>query len=145
MKWAADMVMLYSIEGIIAATLTGKLPSDDDDDGILDDLGEWMLKDTLGQLFGSLPGGGVMVSKLRGYDAGGVLANAWGAYGDVIEQTKQGELDRAAVKSVVTAAGVTLGLPSSQINKTIEAIAARADGKDVSPLEYLTGPKKEKR
>ncbi|MGD4429403.1 hypothetical protein QT726_22795, partial [Xanthomonas citri pv. citri] len=75
-------------------------------------------------------------------------AGAWRAYAELLEKVTPGEdgevdLDKGVAKAAVSAAGVTLGLPSTQINKTIDAIAARADGRDVSPYEYLTGPKKE--
>lgn len=149
MKWAANMVMLFSIEGLITAALTGKLPDDDDEDGRLDDTAEFAAKDFLASVFGSLPGGGVLVSQFRGYDSSGVVAGAWRSYAELIEKIgpdKDGnvDLDKAVVKAAVSAAGVTLGIPSLQINKTIDAIEAQANGRDVSPYEYLTGPKKEK-
>lgn len=148
MKWAADMVMLFSVEGLLTAALTAKLPNDDDDDGLWDDLGEWAIKDALATFFGVIPGGGVLVDQFRGYDSSGVVAGAWRAYAELLEKLTPGEdgevnLDKGVAKAAVSAAGVTLGLPSTQINKTIDAIAARADGRDVSPYEYLTGPKKE--
>lgn len=148
MKWAADMVMLFSVEGLLTAALTAKLPKDDDDDGLWDDLGEWALKDALSTFFGAIPGGGVLVDQFRGYDSSGVVAGAWRSYAELVEKLTPGEdgavnLDKGVAKAAATAAGVTLGLPSTQINKTIDAIAARADGRDVSPYEYLTGPKKE--
>lgn len=148
MKWAADMVMLFSVEGLLTAALTAKLPKDDEDDGLWDDLGEWAIKDTLSTFFGVIPGGGVLVDQFRGYDSSGVVAGAWKAYAELLEQLTPGEdgqvdLDKGVVKAAVSVAGVTLGLPSLQINKTIDAIEARADGRDVSPYEYLTGPKKE--
>lgn len=148
MKWAADMVMLFSIEGLLTAALTAKLPKDDEDDGLLDDLGEWAIKDALATFFGVIPGGGVLVDQFRGYDSSGVVAGAWKSYADLLERVTPGEdgevdMDKGVVKAAVTAGGVTLGIPSTQINKTIDAIEARADGRDVSPYEYLTGPKKE--
>lgn len=148
MKWAADMVMLFSVEGLLTAALTAKLPKDDEDDGLLDDLGEFAIKDALATFFGVIPGGGVLVDQFRGYDSSGVVAGAWRAYAELVEKLTPGEdgqvsLDKGVTKAAVSAAGVTLGLPSTQVNKTIDAIAARSDGRDVSPYEYLTGPKKE--
>lgn len=148
MKWAADMVMLFSIEGLLTAALTAKLPKDDEDDGLWDDLGEWAIKDALATFFGVIPGGGVLVDQFRGYDSSGVVAGAWKAYADLLERVTPGkdgevDMDKGVVKAAVTAGGVTLGIPSTQINKTIDAIEARSDGRDVSPYEYLTGPKKE--
>jgi biotin operon repressor len=39
--------------------------------------------------------------------------------------------------------GAFLGIPSAQINKTIDALARRQDGYDVAPYEYITGPAKD--
>lgn len=143
-KWAMDMIMLFSIEGIITAAITGKLPKEDeDDDGLVDEMAEWILKDTMASFFGSLPGGSVFVSQARGYDTSGVVATAFKTIFDLKEQAAQGEMDRGVIKAAVNVTGILFGIPSSQINKAVDALAARADGRDVSPYEYLTGPSKE--
>lgn len=141
-RWAANMVMLFAVEALVVAAIRGKLPDDDDDDGLADEYGLLLAKETAGNLFGSIPGGGVMVSELRGYDSKGVMASAWEEVGKLTTQIQQGEADRGLVRAAVTTAGVTMGLPSAQINKTIDAVTASANGEDVSPYEYLTGPDK---
>lgn len=149
LKWMADMAMLFTVEGLIVNAIRGGLPDDDDDDGSrIDDMAEFVLVDTLSTFFGTIPGLSTMVSEFRGYDSGGVLASAWAAYAGLAKQLTPNadgevEMDKAVVKAAVKTAGVTFGVPSSQANKTIDAIAADADGRDVSPYEYLTGPKKE--
>ena len=149
LKWMADMAILFTVEGLIVNAIRGGLPDDDDDDGSrIDDMAEFVLVDTLSTFFGTIPGLSTMVSEFRGYDSGGVLASAWAAYAGLAKQLTPNadgevEMDKAVVKAAVKTAGVTFGVPSSQANKTIDAIAADADGRDVSPYEYLTGPKKE--
>jgi hypothetical protein len=149
LKWMSDLVLLFTVEGLLVNAIRGGLPGDDDDDGsIIDDMAEFIVVDTLSTFFGTVPGLSTMVSEFRGYDSGGVMANAWAAYAGLAKQLQPNsdgevEMDKAVVKSAVKAAGVTFGVPSSQANKTIDAIAAGADGRDVSPYEYLTGPKKE--
>src|SRR3546814_4192980 len=60
------------------------------------------------------------------------------------DQAQQGELDKAAVKSVLTVAGYATGIPAAQIKKTLDAIEAARDGEDVSVLDYLTGPPRDR-
>lgn len=45
-------------------------------------------------------------------------------------------------RSYVNLTGFLLGVPSSQVNKTLDAIEASNEGKEVSPYEYLAGPKR---
>ncbi len=54
-------------------------------------------------------------------------------------RTKRGDIDKAAVKSIVILTSFAAGIPSSQANKSIEAITQAQDGQDVMPWEY--GPK----
>lgn len=145
-RWAMDMVMLFSIEGIITALIQGKLPGggdDEDGDGMLDEWLKFLAGDATQSIVGVIPGGGSVVSSIKGFDTGGVLSSAWKAYGELASQVADGEMDKGLVRAAIGTAGVTLGIPSLQIQKTVDAIAARADGHDVSPYEYLTGPTKE--
>ena len=142
MKWAGDMANLLVIESIIVAIIRGSLPGDEDDDGAADDWLAFMASEAGGAFFGGIAGLGGLVSELRGYDAKGVVATAYSDFGALLEQTQQGKLDKALVKASVRVAGDATGIPSGQINKTIDAIAAEQDGKDVSILDYLRGPPK---
>lgn len=83
------------------------------------------------------------MSELRGCDSKSVVADTWESVGRALKQVGQGELDSGFIKAHVSVAGFAFGIPSPQINKTIDAIAAAQGGKDVSPLEYLTGSVKE--
>jgi hypothetical protein len=143
-SWAADMVSLFTVEALLTTIIRGQWPDDDDDDGTVVD--DWLAEagvETLGSLAGGVPGLAQLFTELRGYDAKSILGRAWQAVGRANEQLWQGELDKAAVKSAVNLGGAFFGLPSAQINKTIDAIARRRDGYDVAPYEYLTGPAKD--
>ncbi|PJK03983.1 hypothetical protein CO612_07690 [Lysobacteraceae bacterium NML71-0210] len=145
MQYSMDMLLLFAVEGIVMAALMGKLPSDeDDDDGLLDDWAKFVFSDAGGQLLGGIPGLGALVRAAKGFDSQGVVASMWESAADTGKQIGQGEADKALAKSVVKMAGFWTGIPSSQINKTIDAIAAEADGKDVSPFDYIRGVPKEK-
>jgi hypothetical protein len=143
-KWAGDMANLFVVEALIVAIIRGQMPGDDDEDGsTVDDWLAMAAKEGASNLFGGIPGISQAVSELRGYDAKGIVSSAWESVGKAIEQAKQGELDKAAVKSGVTLAGFATGLPSSQINKTIDAIAAKQDGQDLNAYDYIAGPPKD--
>jgi hypothetical protein len=138
------MVALFTVDAVLSSLVRNQWPHDDDDDGL--DVGDWLLfaaEETGLNVLGAFPGGSSLVSGMRGFDQQGVLSAAWSKVGRLATQVKQGEWDRALLKSSVVVAGAFTGLPSAQINKTIDAINARADGYDVSPYEYFTGPKKD--
>lgn len=70
----------------------------------------------------------------------GLLAELWHGVAEAKTQLQQGEADKAAVKAVVKVGGLTAGLPSTQVTKTIDAVQQAQDGDDVTPWEYLAGP-----
>ena len=143
MAWSMDMLSLFVVEGLVAAIIRGQWPEDERDDGFLDDLASMATEEGLSALMGGLPGLSIAASELRGYDSKGVLADAFEAVGRSWTEIGQGELDGAFWRSQVTLAGFAFGIPSSQLNKSLQAIEAAGEGDEVSPLEYLTGPAKE--
>jgi hypothetical protein len=154
-KIATNLMELFVIESIITAMIRGKLPEDEDDDGVSEEMTQFAFKEGFFGLLSGFPLLSTFGTELRGYDAKGVIANASQAVVTGINQTWQigkkayagedwqAELDKALLKSYVASAGVAAGVPSGQINKTIDAIAAKQDGKDVALSEYLTGPAKD--
>lgn len=54
-------------------------------------------------------------------------------------QVGQGEVDRALVRSAINVGGIALHLPSTQVNRTIDGIAALAEGKTENPLAVVGG------
>ena len=136
LKWGTHMFMLLVLENLITAALRGKLPNDEDDDGIADDLAVWTLKEGAFGLIGTIPGLNQLSANLRGYDGGGAIATMFSTIYDAYEQAGQGELDRAAVRVGIDLTGQATGIPSTQINKTIDLIQAERDGRDVSALNW---------
>jgi hypothetical protein len=140
LRWGANMMSLFVVEGMIAAAIKGQWPDDEDDDGFIDDLLLAMTKEGGFSLLGSFPGLNTLTSQLRGYDSGGVLGNTAKMTHDLVEQAQQGQMDRALRRQAVKVVGVGTGAPASQINKTWDAIDAARAGKDVAPQQYITGP-----
>jgi hypothetical protein len=143
-RWTSQMVALFTVDAVVSSLFRNQWPHDDDDDGL--DLGDWLLfaaEETGLNILGAFPGGSSAVSGMRGFDQQGVVSAAWSKVGKLATQVHQGEWDRALLKSSIITLGAFTGLPSAQINKTIDAINAHRDGYEVAPYEYLTGPKKD--
>lgn len=139
---AVAMTELFVVEAMILAAIRGQWPEDEDEDGIFDDLLKYAASEGALGLIGGIPGISQFGSEIRGYDAKGILGNLFEEVANVNTQIDQGEADKALLKSVVNVAGLTTGVPSGQINKTIDALAAAEDGEDVALYQYVTGPEK---
>lgn len=143
LKWATHLTLLLVFEQMVGAAIRGKLPDDEEEDGLADDLALWSLGEASLGLLGSIPGfGSVASTNLRGYGSGGALGELFDAFRKAVDQAGQGELDEAAVKATVRAVGQATGAPASQINATITTIQAARDGQDVNAYHYLVGPPK---
>lgn len=142
-KLAANLVLLFAVEGMLARVIRGQWPDDDDDDGSMAD--DWLAlaaSEGASNLFGGVPGLSQAVTELRGYTDRSLVSEAWHAAGQAMTQAEQGEADEGAAKAAVNLAGLSVGVPSSQINRTLSAIVAR-DEQDVTPWEYVNGPDRE--
>lgn len=141
LSWTLDMAFLFTVEAVIGAAIKGQLPGGDDDD----DEGwfSFLAKQTAFSLMSTIPGVRDVSGPLQGYDGGG-------AYGGITKEVaapiiefgksiKAGEVRRQFVKSVISATGLATGIPSTQINRALDAGWRQAEGDDVSPLEYLLG------
>lgn len=137
-SWLADMMILYTFEGIAAQMIrqgaSAIFDDDDDDDKALKVAG----KETLSAIGAGLPIISGLVSAAQGYrGGGGVFDIAKQTIGNFAEQSAQLEFDKAFVKSAIDMAGVFMRLPgATQINKTIEA--AHRDDSDLR--DYIMGP-----
>jgi hypothetical protein len=136
--WTTDMAMLFTLEAVLFAAMTGGLPGmgDDDDD---ESWAAFLAKETALSVAGTLPFVRDGASYAQGFNGGG-------AYGGMVEtmvkpfvQASQGEIDRAFVKSVVSVSGMFLNLPSTAINRGLDAGWRAIDGEEVAPSEFLLG------
>lgn len=142
MSWTIDMTFLFALEAVLYAAIKGRLPDEDDDDegdGTGDEWAAFLAKETALSFMSTIPFVRDVGSVLTGFGGGG-------AYGAITEelakpliQIGQGEVDKALVKSVISATGLFTGAPSGQINRAVDAGWRQAEGEDVSPAEYLLG------
>lgn len=149
--WTIDMVFLFTLEAVVMAAIRGQLPGgdDDDDNDKADGWGAFLAKQTGLSVLGTVPLVRDLTSALQGFDGGG-------AYGGVMGDTAKGVkgawniltspfandgdgIKRGDVKGVIAATGLATGLPATQVNRAVDALARQRDGEDVSPLEYILG------
>ena len=130
----SDMVLLFAVEGMASALLYGDWPEDEDEDGDVDVI-SWAATATVESIASGIP----MVREYSGakYGSGttpigALTVDMWKS----IEQLSQGELDEAAVKSVVKTTGTMFHLPASQFNRAVEA-AFKEDDTDLH--EWIMG------
>ncbi|MFT4197502.1 MAG: hypothetical protein QM601_06260 [Pseudoxanthomonas sp.] len=142
-RMATQLALLLVVEDMLGRLLRGQLPKDEENDGsVVDDWIKAAGSAALSNLFGAVPGLSQGVSEMRGYADRSVVADAWHSAAEAMTQAQQGKADKGALKASVKLAGFLTGLPSAQVNKTIDAVAASQDGREVSPYEYLEGPEK---
>lgn len=134
--WASDMGMLFLVEAVLYEAVHGRLPGDDDDD---ESWPVFLAKQTALSVMQTLPGLRDLASAAQGFNGGGAYGSVMDTLAKPVIQAGQGELDRAFVKSIVDVTGMTLMLPSVQVNRFIDATWRANDGEDVSPAEYMMG------
>jgi len=144
LSWSLDMVFLFSVEAVLTAAIKGQLPGGDDDD---ENWLAWLAKKTGLAVMSTIPGVRDAGSALEGFGSGGAYGSAVGdavkgAAGvvKVVGSAFTGEeVSKTDVKAIINATGLATGLPSTQINRAVDAAWRQSEGEDVSPLEYLIG------
>lgn len=137
-KGAVDMGLLFTVEAIAYHLIKGTLPGMDDDGTDDESWGTFLARETALSMMSTVPGVRDMGSSVSGFEAG--------AYGSVIStftrpmiQAAQGEADLSLFKALSNAVGVMTGLPSGQLNKTVDAWYRLENGDDIAPVEFLMG------
>ena len=139
--WSWDMITLYAVDALIAGLLTGQIPFDDDDD---ETVTHWLAVQTGSSVITGVPLLREFASEVRGYPSGGVSGNLLAYFKKAYDQTEQGEIDEAFLKSYSNLMGMFFRVPSSLINKEMTNINRVNEGDDVSPAEWVFGPRYKK-
>ncbi|WP_276120381.1 hypothetical protein [Pararhizobium qamdonense] len=142
LSWTTDMVMLFTVEAVLAGLVRGQLPWGDDDDDDKDGWAEYLAKQTALSITATLPFIRDLASGVQGFSGGGAYGSIMDTMARPIYQASQGDVDKAFVRSVVDAGGLFLHAPSTQINRFIDAAWRQSEGDDVSPIEYIMGKSK---
>lgn len=134
-KYTANVMLLTTIPALLPSMITEALKGGDDWDDP-EKLIEWQLSYLLGLL--------VVVRELgalaQGFDYRGPAAfRPVVDFGNLVAQIKQGEADGPAIRAVISAMGSALGIPSTQINRSIRGWEAFMEG-DAPASSILFGP-----
>jgi hypothetical protein len=154
-KGVGDLGLVYvfpALATVALANAVGRRNDLDDDEGAL-----WgLFKAIAGESIGAALNGIVLVRELagagklalgldpgqRGYD-GPAGTRAIALIYRLAGQINQGEVDEALVKAANQVAGVLIGYPSQQLERTVEGAAALAEGSTQNPLVLLFGPERQ--
>ena len=146
-KFAADMLMLYTVPAVLGVFLRDALtPGDSGDED--EKLWKKLVAAQLGYLFGLFVVGREvgeaakivtgMADHPRDYQGPAGLRALADTYA-LAKQAGQGEFDDAFRKAVINLSGDLLGLPSAQLNRTITGAQALKEGKTKNPAALLFG------
>ncbi|HEY5797656.1 MAG TPA: hypothetical protein VIU82_21850 [Bosea sp. (in: a-proteobacteria)] len=144
LSWTLDMAFLFTLEAVLMGAIKGQLPDGEDED---ETWLKFLAKETGFALMGTVPFVRDGASAFKGFDGGGAYGGAvkdaiggvMGAAGVIGAPMSDDGLQLSDVKKVIAGTGLATGLPSTQINRAVDAAWRASEGKDVSPLEYLLG------
>lgn len=136
-SWALDVAFLFTVEAVVMAALKGKLPDDEDDDD--EGWAKFLAKETSLSVLGTIPFVRDVASFTQGFEGGGAYGGIVSEVGKPFQEIGQGKADKGLVKSIINGTGLATGLPSTQINRAVDAGWRAAEGEDVSVLEYFLG------
>jgi hypothetical protein len=140
LSWASDMVLLYTVEALLAGLIRNQWPDDDDDESFV----EYAGKETINSVLGGIPIIREFGSEVMGFRGGSVYSKFIEQAGRAVEQVGQGEADMALFKAMNNTFGILFKYPSSQINKTVEALVKHNQGEEVEAMEFIMGPRFER-
>jgi hypothetical protein len=150
-KLAADLLMLYTVPAVLGSMLKDALTPGGDDDDDMEALVRKLAAEQLSYLMGLFVVAREFseVSKIV-TGAEGVRRDYSGPAGlraisDAVtfaKQAQQGEFDTAFRKASINLVGDLTGLPSAQINRTINGIEALEAGDTDNPAAVLFGYQK---
>jgi len=139
-RLAGDYLMLFIVPATLGYLVRQAMrPGDPEDEDAL----AWsLLTENLSYLAGTMLGLREISGTLQGYYGyeGPAGARFFAALGRFGQQVKQGELDTALIKAFNDTAGILLHYPAGQVRRTLDGIAALAEGKTANPMAIITGP-----
>ena len=136
-RLAVDYLLLYTIPASLGYMLRQALKPGDDDEG----LGEGLIRENLGYMLGTILGLRELSGTVQGYFGyeGPAGARAFATAARLLKQVEQGEVDAAFWRALNDLAGILFHYPSGQTRRTIEGVAALAEGSTSNPGAVVVG------
>lgn len=148
LKLGGDYLLIYSVPAVLGTLLKAALTGDEDVFDDPEELAKRLANDQMSYMMGTMIGmreATAAAQKAAGIEQyqmsyGGPAGLRFFQELDKLgAQVGQGEVDRALVRSAINVGGIALHLPSTQVNRTIDGIAALAEGKTENPLAVVGG------
>ena len=130
-----DLMLLFTVEAVLAGVIRGTLPEDDDD------WWWWLAGSSAESVAATVPFIREVPSAVKGFAVGGgPVGTLLNDIGKTWTQLQQGEVDASLIKAANNVGGTLFHYPSAQMNRAIDAYwRETVENEDVAPIEYLTG------
>ena len=138
-RFAVDMFLLYTAPALLAAAMQEAIKNDCDGDE--ECLARKLAGAQASYMLGTVVGLREVGSVVQGYYgySGPAGTRFFSEIGKVVQQSEQGEVDAALLKSINSSAGILFHYPSGQVQRTVEGVASVADG-DIEGPRALIAP-----
>lgn len=142
-RFAADMLLLYTVPALLSMFIRDALRGDVEDDP--DKLMKKMLQQQMSYLVGPVLLAREIGGTLQGYYGyeGPAGAQFFAQLAKLIKQIEQGKPDEAAAKAANKVMGILFHYPAGQLQRTVEGVAYDMEEGTPNPLPILVGPPKE--
>jgi len=136
-RLAVDYLLLYTIPATLGYALRQALKPGDDDES----LSEGLIRENLSYIMGTILGVRELSGTVQGYFGyeGPAGARAFATAARLLKQVEQGEADAAFWRALNDLAGILFHYPSGQTRRTIEGVAALAEGTTSNPGAVVVG------
>lgn len=140
---AGDMFMLYTVPAVLGWMMREALIRGECERGTdIECVAGQLAREQAGYIAGTMVGVREVSGVLQGFYGyeGPAGTRFFSEFGKTIQQAAQGELDKAALRALNQTAGILFHYPAGQVQRTVEGIAAMAEGETVNPLAPMFGP-----
>lgn len=138
-----DYLTLYALPSLISVYTLSAITGGDEEDKEKE-----FARQTLGMILNQFVGirefqpfvfEALNLDKYKGGYSGPASLAIINELGQFMRQAKQGELDAPLRRKFIGAVGLLAGIPSTQINRTLDGIQAISEGKTYNPLAVIAG------
>lgn len=149
---AGDYMLLYVAPAVMGALIKSALTNGTEDFEDPEKLAKMLANEQMSYMFGMMVGLREMTGAAQTLAGVNTYNTGYGGpaglrfFNEIYklgQQINQGEPDAALRRTAVNVAGVTLHLPSTQINRTLDGLTAIWDGKTQNPAALISGGPKD--
>lgn len=140
-RMAGSFLLLVSLPAVAMSAFKAALRPSQDNDGSAGYWAKRLGKDQLGYLLNTMIFGRELSGALDGFDYSGPSGmRSFGVLSSLIKQAGQGKADHGLGKAALATTGLFWGIPSNQIQKTIDGIMYDSEHGSLDPRAPLFGP-----